>query len=152
MEPADRLRRSTEPKVGGSNPSGRANENEGLGEVGSQVDGAAGTDAGTKVREHLEPSILDLTRADAALANNAEADVANAGVRCDCGASLAHVAGVGVRAVLCPECDADRLAELTDDAQPGTHEHLAALGREAARDAWPSALVQSMRPSPTRAG
>lgn len=39
---------------------------------------------------------------------------------CACGAALAHVAALGVRAVLCPECDRDALREHTDQAEPET--------------------------------
>ncbi len=42
--------------------------------------------------------------------------VGDAPARCDeCGATLAHVAADGVRAVLCPDCDCDRLDELMHD-------------------------------------
>jgi hypothetical protein len=34
--------------------------------------------------------------------------------RCECGAKLAHVEGAGVSGVLCTECDAEHLSELTE--------------------------------------
>jgi hypothetical protein len=37
--------------------------------------------------------------------------------RCnECGATLAHIAGAGADAVLCPTCDADRVHTLLEDA------------------------------------
>jgi hypothetical protein len=69
--------------------------------------------------------------------------------RCDdCGGSLAHAAGAGVSAVLCPTCDADRLDELGELGELGElaepdlegelclSVELAQLGKDAARDAW----------------
>lgn len=58
---------------------------------------------------------------------------------CECGAALAHVAGAGVSAVLCPRCDAERLHELAEPDLEGElylSVELAKLGKEAARDAW----------------
>jgi hypothetical protein len=57
--------------------------------------------------------------------------------RCECGAALAHVAGAGAAAVLCPVCDHESVHDAVDsDVSLDLNAQLADLGKDAARDAW----------------